>query len=64
MGRLWHHSSGGYKMAKKGIMFWAGVTLIVGGVLQFVNLGIISQFASQLLPVLVIIAGLYMVVNE
>ena len=51
-------------MAKKGMIFWNGAVLIVAGVLSFINLGIISQFAGQILPYLAIVGGIYIISKE
>ena len=41
----------GDKMTKnKGLGFWIGIVLIVLSVLQLINLGILSNYASKLMP--------------
>ncbi len=51
-------------MKKKGINFWIGIILIVLAILQLINFGIISSYASKLMPLAAVAAGIYMLVKE
>jgi|TARA_Y100000310_G_C20675291_1_gene812690 hypothetical protein len=54
----------GDKMTKnKGLGFWIGIVLIVLSVLQLINLGILSNYASKLMPLAGVAAGIYLLIK-
>lgn len=48
----------------KGANFWIGIILIILAVLQLINLGIISQWSSQLMPLAGVAGGIYLLIKR
>jgi len=47
----------------RGVGFWIGIVLIVFAVLQLINLGILSSYASKLMPLIAVAAGIYLLIK-
>ncbi|MCK5476412.1 MAG: hypothetical protein KAI55_00660 [Candidatus Aenigmarchaeota archaeon] len=48
----------------KGIGFWIGILLLVTVIPLYINLGILSDWSSQFMPLLTFIGGILLIIKD